>query len=193
MAQQTRVFATFADDNAVGSAVWASPGNALASDNAYASTFFPGAGGQSHYLKATNSAYATGSNTLVIGSTINFIDYNVERSKVAGAANVRDLFLYSVEAGFIISANNYADTLTDWGTSDAVVAHTQNTNLPSAATILASNWGFVLACQNTNGNSGAQAQVDWLYATIDFTPPAAAIPNKSIIIPTFAPMRAARW
>lgn len=182
MAQQTRIFATFANDASVGTVAWATPGNAAASENTRTTATITIGSQQSQYLKATNSAYSTGDNTLAAGARINFIDYNVEQIKSGNpAANIRDFHLYPVEGGSLNTVADYANTASDWSTAESVVAHTQNTNLPSAATILASNWGFALAVLNQNGTGGGVAEVDWLYATIDFTPAGPPNPVGSFV------------
>lgn len=178
---QRRTFGTITNDASVGATAWTNPSNAASSDNSYAVATALGVLGLSNYLKFLNSSYLDGT-TLNVGDTINFISWSVERFKSGNpAANVRDYRLFAIEGGTIISANNYADTASDWGTTDTDLAtgHNQNTNLPTAATVLASDWGFVFAAQNTNSTAGGTANVDWGYAYIDFTPAGSSPPNNA--------------
>ena len=190
MATDTRTFGTFADDGAVGSFTWNSPSNASASDDSRSSCLISSASGTSHYLKATNSSHAAGT-ALASGDTINSIKYRFERRKAGNpSANCRDWKIYPVEGGSIVTTTNFADTGTDWGTSDAVAEYTQTTNLPSAATILASNWGVVIAAQNTNGQMGAQPELDYIEAIITFTAatPVVVTPAAASLVTTgYAP------
>lgn len=167
MPTSTRTFGTQADDASTGTTAWSNPSNA-ASSNDTRSTASLGAGGNSHYHKSTNSSHSSGT-ALSSGDTINSIKYRFERRK-SGSPNVRDWKIYPVEGGTIVTTTNFADTGTDWGTSDATAEYTQTTNLPSAATILASNWGVVIACQNTNGFPGGVGELDYVEAIVDFTP-----------------------
>lgn len=62
---------TAADDSAVGTITWASPSNALASDNAYATA----AVGTSHYLKVTGFGFSVPATATITG-----VEVKVERS-----------------------------------------------------------------------------------------------------------------
>ena len=174
---QRRTFGTIVDDPSVGTVSWNSPTNAGAEDNAYAEASVLVGNGQTHYLLCTNSSYLDGT-TLNVGDTINFISWGVARYN-PGSSNIRDYLLYEVEGGVIKTANNYADTATDWGATDTDLAtgHTQTMNLPTAAAILASDWGMAFAAQNTDGGMDGIARVDFLYAYIDFTP-AGGTPSR---------------
>lgn len=187
MATETRTFATFANDNAVGATSWSNVGNAQVSDDARATATALGTNGISNYHKSTNSSHLSGS-TLTSSCTINSIKYRLEKRKSGNpAANCRDYRVMEIQGGVIITANNYADVASDYGTSDAVVEYTQTTNLPTAATILDSGWGVAFACQNTNSTSGASGELDYTEVVIDFTPPASPVEeyDSNVVNPKF--------
>lgn len=185
MAVETRVFGTFANDGSVGVVAWGTPANAAASDGNRTTASLTG-GQTTQYIKATNSSHDSGS-TLAIGDIITDIFFRVIRLKSGFAgANVRDWKAYPIEGGIIQTSTNYADTLSDWTTSDVSADYQQTGTLPSAATVLASDWGFAFAAQNQNGSSGAVAEIDQiLAANIVFTPgPTAALTGTAIETPS---------
>lgn len=53
---ETKSPGTLADDAAVGTVAWSNPSNAASSNDSYATA--SGAGGTTHYLKATNFGFA---------------------------------------------------------------------------------------------------------------------------------------
>lgn len=186
MALEIRTFGTQADDAAVGATAWSSPGNAAASDDSRSTAAAAGAGLQSHYHKSTNSSHASG-DTLESGDTVTEIKYRFEKRK-SNSGNVRDWKIYPVEGGSVVTTTNFANTGTDWLTSDDATEYTQTTNLPSADTILASDWGVVIACQNTNGFP-ATGELDYVEAYVIFTPAGTVvIPSTvALVLATFAP------
>lgn len=177
MATQLRSFGAAANDATVGIVGWSSVSNALTGDDTRATVTLSVGGSISQYLKVTNSSYASGT-IMTAADTPTMIRYLCEVRKSGNpAANVRSKYLYPVEGGVIQTGTNYALNDTgDWGAADGLRTMDDHVaNVPSATTILSSNWGFVLACYNENGVGNGVGEVDVLYAEITFTPAAAPL------------------
>lgn len=183
MATCVRTFSTVTNQSGTGFIPWSSPGNAAASDDSRA-TASTGAGAASNYLKCIGSAHASGT-ALGAGDTINSITYKVERRcTTAPGSTVKDEKLYAVESDIIVTANNYANTGSDWTATDTVDDHVQSTNLPTAAVVLAADWGCALSIQLSAG-VGATGEVDQVFAEIDFTPAPSPVEEyeSNIVVP----------
>ncbi len=187
MATEVRIFGTFANDATVGTITWTSVSNAAAQDTTYANVVLNIASQQSNYIKATNSSHLSGS-TLSSSDIITAIQWDIIHKKTGNpAATIKDFHAYPVESGSINTAIDYADTVNLWSTSDETFSYIQSSGLPTAATVLASNWGFVLACQNVNATTGAQGNVDYIVATITFTQVSAAVTGTMTVDPIREP------
>lgn len=102
---------TLADDSSYGTVAWATPSNAGASDNAYATASIAAAPGtKSHYLKATNFGFSLPS------STINGIRVDVEQVS-SSLPSVRDSRVRIVKGGTIGSTER--GNLQNWPADDA--------------------------------------------------------------------------
>ena len=83
---------TIANDASFGTLLWATPGNAAASDNSYATVTIPG-GSQSNYLKATNYGFS------LPAATVDGLLLSVEKS--ATDTNATDARVRVVKVGAI--------------------------------------------------------------------------------------------
>lgn len=156
---------TFADDSGVGTVAWGTPGNALASDNVYATATL-GSGVISHYLKVTNFGFA-----VPAGATINGITARIERKSAGGAHT--DSRVRLVRAGVIETADKATGTA--WPTSDGVATYGSAADLWSAAWAVAdvnsSGFGLVVAAVGSSAIN-TLASVDFMSLQVDYTPAA---------------------
>lgn len=158
-----------ADDSAYGTHGWSNPNNAKVSDNSYASVS-ASFGGNTHYLKATNFGFAIPS-----GATINGVSVSIERKSTVGSPNtVKDNVVKLVKGG-TVSGSNYADTGTNWPSSDTVKTYGGSADLwglsLTDSDVNASNFGVVLAAAMGSiiGKNACSAFVDLITITITYT------------------------
>ena len=115
------------NDTSIGTIAWSNPGNALASDNAYATASNVKNNASTNYLKCTGYGFA-----IPAGSTINGITVYVERKTSGGT--IRDVAMRLVKAGVIGTTD--LSTTTNYTTADVVEAHGSASNLrPSTCSV----------------------------------------------------------
>ena len=156
-----------------GTIAWTNPGNAAASDNAYATATYTLSGAQqSHWLKAVGFGFAVPADVDVLGVTV-----EIERS-TAGAASIHhDFKLFLVRAGTVEAVGNHADTASTWPTTDTYASYGGAADLWSAAWVPAdinnANFGVAFSTQVT-GSSNISSLVDHIRVTVTTTavPPA---------------------
>lgn len=138
------------DDAATGTVTWTTPGNAAASDNAYA--YASGAVATTHYLKATGFGFA-----IPAGATIKGITVAVERktNKVQVLRWAADSIVRLVKAG-AVAGDNKADTVTHWTLADVTVAYGGSADL----------WGLPLTAEDINDASFGVAISVYCYDTV---------------------------
>ncbi len=164
--QSSRSPGTVEDKAGVGTKAWENPSNAKASDNAYA-TCELGSGVVSHYLTATNLAFALPEGATVLGIVPSF-----ERSAavVAGNARVRDEQVRIVKAGAIKGTVDKAlpvywpqsDGAQSYGGSDDLWGQTW-----TPSDINSSGFGVALSAKDYEGT--AIAKVDAVTVTVYYS------------------------
>lgn len=147
---------------------WSNAGNAVASDNSYATatTVNKSNGHNSNTLLATNFGFSIPS-----GSTINGVTARVERS-ASGSNKFIDLVISLYVGGSIVGSNKSVGT--NWPTSDTNQDYGGASDLwgttLSSSDVNDSNFG--LAISVTSITTGAQtARVDAVWISIDYTAP----------------------
>jgi hypothetical protein len=154
---------TMANDAAVGAVAWTNTGNAVSSNDSYATCVF-GGGSTTQYLKATNFGFAIPS-----GATIDGIAVAIERKDNFNRA--RDERVRLVKGGVVQSTDKAVGSL--YPTTDAVA------NYGGAADTWGGGWtdsdinssgfGLVLQCLNTNVKDSASVAVDHITITVHYT------------------------
>lgn len=154
--------ATFADDAAVGTIAWTSPGNAVASDDSRATAALT-ISTTSHYLKATNFGFA-----IPAAATITGIFVEVENSEAGGAGTVRDSSVRIVKGG-VISGNNRAIAI-DWSPVDSYVPYSSDLWGLSwtPADINATDFGVAISAFET-GSGSETARIDHIRITVAYS------------------------
>lgn len=151
---------TFVDDASIGTITWSNPGNAVASDNAYATAVLA-TSDVSHYLKATNFGFSIPTNDMIVTGIL----VEIERSGV-GTADVQDSQLKIVKAGNIGGSQMRSSTA--WPTTDTIAAYGGNGELWGLLwtpdDINAANFGVALAATDAAGAN--TAQVDQIRITV---------------------------
>jgi hypothetical protein len=167
MATQVKTPATFSDDSSTGTEVWASPGNAAASDNSYTTVVVNGTTKPfSHYLKGLMGGNAF---SLAAGDTPTLMTVDIERSKpAADFGDVRDVNVLLVKAG-VIQSDNQADTLNDWPETDTVKSYTFSLAGWSVADVNNANSGVVISVTEIRDDD-ATARIDHVQLTATYTP-----------------------
>lgn len=168
-ATQTRTPASCVNDTSIGTVNWGTPGNAITSNNAYATAAVAGGGTTTRYLLCTGYGFSLPPN-----ATINGITVNVERrSSSAGAGGAQDASVRIVQGG-VIGAVNRA-TATIYTTADFTEPHGGATDLWGLAwtstDINAANFGAAYAARkNTGGGGTFTLRADVISITVDYTP-----------------------
>lgn len=136
---------TVEDGTSLGTKAWGSPGNAKASDNAYATVTLPSAS-LSHYLVAKNFGFELPEDAIPLG-----IVATIER-KASVSGRARDSHLRIMKGGVIGPGTHVdrADFSTFWPTEDSVASYgssadTWGVNNWTPADINASDFGVALA------------------------------------------------
>lgn len=163
-----------ADNAGVGTITWTSPGNVLASDDNKATAAML-QNEITHYLVATDFDFA-----IPTGATIDGIEAKIERN-VTNANSVKDSSVKLVVGG-AVSGNERADTSTFYPTTDTVATYGGPADLwgltPTVDQVNATDFGFALACTNTNASSRT-ARVDHMTLTVYYTEPAGSQIRRS--------------
>lgn len=153
------------NDTSIGTIAWSNPGNALASDNSYATAINVKNNASTNYLKCTGYGFA-----IPAGSTINGITVYVERKTSGGT--IRDVAMRLVKAG-VIGTTDLSST-TNYTTADVVEAHGSAGNLWgtswSVAEINATNFGAAFSArEEVNSGTNRTVSVDQIYIVVDFS------------------------
>lgn len=151
----------------VGTVAWVNPGNALASDNVYATASNLRRNAITNYLNCTGFNFAA----IPLGATISGITVYVERKTSGGT--VRDAYVYLIKGGVIQTAYNGA-TITNYTTADIAELHGGMTNkwggVWTDADFKAANFGVAFAAREAaNSNMNRTVSVDQIYARVDYT------------------------
>lgn len=146
---------TGANDSAVGTLTWNSPGNITASDNTRSdSNYTSGAGTfYTNYLKATNFGFS-----IPAGATIEGIVVEVEKLSDGNTANyyAYDTEIKIIKGGTIGSTNKA--TATHWPTSEAFASYGGASDL----------WGETWSAADINGSTFGVAVSAAIYTTGSF-------------------------
>lgn len=153
---------TFASSSALGSSnAWSSPSNAAASDDSRATA--SGDANPTQYLKATNFGFSIPTSAVIEG-----IKVEIERSSNQGGAPHWTDRAVKIVKGGTVCAGNFADTSTQWGSSDAYATYGGQSQKWgqdwTPADINNSGFGVVLSAI-TDG-LGATARVDHIRITV---------------------------
>lgn len=124
---------TFVDDASIGSKIWVTPENAVASDNVYSNSFLTLALPQSHYLKATGFGFSIPTTATITGVLV-----EVEGKSTIGE-NV-NLSGKLVKSDVIDGTQQSA--VSPFPTSDAYMSLGSSSNL----------WGLTLTPSNINAS-----------------------------------------
>jgi hypothetical protein len=161
-----------AEDNAgIGTVAWVNPGNAKASDNAYATATFPEPGGaaESHYLLLKKFAFAIPAEAEVTGVTV-----SVERHGTTGgsASTVADNYIKLVKGG-VIGGKTKGLAYT-WPSADTVQLYGGSTDLwgntLTPADVNAEGFGVAISARiGTEAKKTPAAFIDAITITVYYT------------------------
>lgn len=151
----------------VGTVAWATPGDALTSNNVYAKANPISRSAITNYLNCTGFNFAA----IPLGATISGITVYVERKTSGGA--LRDAYVYLIKGGAIQTVYNGAKT-TNYTTADVVELHGGATNKWGGtwtdADFKAANFGVAFAVKEAaNSFTSRTVSVDQIYARVDYT------------------------
>jgi MSHA biogenesis protein MshQ len=150
-----------------GTVAWTSPGNAIASDTAYATAGNVVKNVTTNYLKCSGFNFSS----VPVGATISGVTVYVTRKTSGGT--IRDAFVYLVKAGTISTVFNGATT-TNYTTADVAEMHGGMTNSWGASwtdtDVKASTFGVVFAAKNTSttSNSNQTVSVNFIQIRVDY-------------------------
>ncbi|MBI5918895.1 MAG: hypothetical protein HY849_05940 [Nitrosomonadales bacterium] len=154
-------------DAGVGTIAWSNPGNALSSNNGYATVTGMTWGKVSNYLKCTGYNL-----TVPDGATITGIRVSVERN--ASSDKITDDKVYLVKAGTISTALNGATT-TSYKSTDIIEEHGGSGNLWgtswTAADVNSATFGVAYTAKNTSTSSTTSrtVNVDQISVEVEFS------------------------
>lgn len=156
------------DDSSYGTIAWSNPSYAQASDDQWAQAPNNSSPAATHYLKATDFGFSIPS-----GATIDGILLQIERHK--GNLDVKDARVRLVKGGVVQSAEDKADTVNSWPTSDTYKSYGGSSDLWSntwsPSDINSSGFGAVLSAGIAGSLlSSPQAFVDHMCITVYYTP-----------------------
>jgi len=176
---------TCADDAAVGTSAWGTPGNATADDASYASILAKNV--TTHYLKATDFGFSIPS-----GATIDGIVVEWKRKAFSQTATIiTDSSLKLVKGG-VIGGTNKSSAAT-WTTAENWISFGGASDLWgetwSDTDINDSTFGTVLSAAIANGFGTNQAAVNACRITVYYT----AGGGGGTVIPVFMNQYRQRW
>lgn len=150
---------------------WTNPGNAISSNDVWATSTLENSGNYTEYLKASNFGFS-----IPNGATINGISVNIERKqsciddKHGCTSSVTDKYVGVTKAG-IVSGSNKASTDV-WTTTDVVKNYGGISdmwgNTWTPADINASSFGVVLSATRDEGHN-RMVYVDNINITVSYT------------------------
>lgn len=169
MASDGPRFGTTVDDvtDSAGTITWANPGNADESASGLLATAALTTISQSHFLHTTYGF------AIPAGSTINGIEMIVRRNKSGASVGITDKQVRLYKGGVASINADKSDVVTNYTTSFVIVTYGSPTdkwnNTWTPADI---NSGFGTAfCCGEGGSGAGTAQVDYIQATVYYTPP----------------------
>lgn len=160
-----------ADDASIGTTAWVNPGNITASDDSRATASLATTTVFTHYLVASVFGFS-----IPVGSTIDGIVVEIERSSFAAVASAKDNAIRIVKGGSIGSTdkssastwpNNNADAIATYGTSSDLWGKTW-----TASDINDSTFGMAISAKGNNTKVPGKPQVDFIRITVYYTAPA---------------------
>jgi hypothetical protein len=159
---------TATNNTSIGSRSWSSVSNVYLSDNQNATASSLTSSSVSNYLVATGFGFAIPS-----GATITGIQVAVERRDggVSSYRYVRDNSIRIVKNGSI-TGTDFADTSTNWPTSDGVATYGSASDLWgqtwTSSDINASNFGVAISVKGISSSS-ENAMIDNITITVNYT------------------------
>lgn len=159
---------TGADDSAVGSITWSSPGNITAEDNVYA-TSLGKSDNTTHYLKGTEFGFS-----VPAGSTIDGITVTISRKASGASAGIRAVYdsIVRLVIGGSVVGDNKAATSTMWPLAEATASYGGISDkwglTPTADDVNGSDFGVVLSARH-NGSLSGQSSVDSITVIVTYT------------------------
>lgn len=155
---------TGANDAAVGTIAWATPGNITVEDASEAAASVT-ASATTNYLKATNFGFSIPATDTIDGITVEI------KLRAQTASRITDVTVSLVVGGSVVGANKAlastwptALTWTTYGGASDLWSLT-----PTYSDVNASNFGVVINCTNSSGTVGAR--VDAVRITITHSTP----------------------
>lgn len=156
------------NDSSAGALAWTNPGNAVSSNDSYATSALTSSNTTSQYLKASTFGFSIPSNSIING-----IQLDIERSESSVSSTfIQDNAVYLVKGGTIQTGTNRGATSTNWPASDAYATYGSTSDLWgntwTASDINATNFGAVIQAKR-NGSGSETARVDHMRVTITYT------------------------
>lgn len=151
----------------VGTVAWSNPGNATASDTAYATQGSVRGNITTNYLKCTGFNFAA----IPVGATISGITVYVTRKTDGGT--IRDAFVYLLKAGNVSTALNGA-TATSYTKADVTEIHGGMTSLWGTTwtdtDLKLSSFGVAFSAKNTSTTSttNRKVSVNYIQVRVDY-------------------------
>lgn len=166
MPSQTKTLpATVINMTGIGADAWSNPGNAQASDDAYARVTL-GSGGISNYLVAKDWGFS-----IPDGAAIDGIVVTVERS-ATNASRISDYRIRAVKDGTVTGSDQSAAGF--WGTTDTIASYGSEADLWGETwnpiDINSANFGVAIAASRSVILGSTTAQVDHVTVTVYYTP-----------------------
>lgn len=153
---------------APGTSPWSNPGNAITSDDVYAS--WSSGTGDTEYLRALNFGFSIPS-----AATIDGIQVQVERVGTASPlTECHDLNFHMVRGGVIQTGEDNKAAAGAWGTPETTVTYGGPSDLWGGswtpADINAVDFGFAMTCEGGSGGTTAgEGYVDHITITVYYS------------------------
>jgi len=156
---------------------WTNPGNAVASDNIYATMLLSSSTVTvwGNFLQVTNFGFS-----IPTGATINGITVGIERKVSSTSFNPKDHTVKLVKGG-TIQGNNKASASV-YPTSDAYATYGSSSDLwgltLTDTDVNASTFGVAISCQcDVTAKSATAFSIDHIRITVDYTVSSGATPT----------------
>ncbi len=159
---------TVVNDATAGTTEWLNPDNAKVSDNTYADASSTAqVRVWTHRLKATNFGFS-----IPDGATIDGILVEIEKKR-ANVSLITDEYVNIVKSDGTLGATNKADTVTNWGTSDAYASYGSSADLWGEVWVYSDindvDFGVILRADMPGAEVQKDALVDHFRITISYT------------------------
>lgn len=147
--------------------IWSNIDNGYASDDSRASTDDMQTGDISSNLIYTNFGFLIST----ISTTIVGIEVGIEKMRnSAGTGNMRDYTVMLTKDGVSGIGNNYANTTSNWSTSDAISTYGGSSDMWgetwTPGEVNSANFGIIIQARKRAPNGNARAQIDHVYITV---------------------------